>query len=70
MIKINHDVQTGEITELEMTAAEIKEIEQRIAKDKKRFDAAQNEVEKSANAKSTLLEKLGISEDEAKLLLG
>lgn len=70
MIKINHDVQTGEITELEMTAAEIKEIEERIAKDKKRFDAAQNEAEKSANAKSVLLAKLGISEDEAKLLLG
>jgi tetrahydromethanopterin S-methyltransferase subunit G len=57
------------VPEIEMTAAEIKEIEQRIAKDKKRFDAAQNEVEKSANAKSALLEKLGITAEEAVLLL-
>ena len=59
------DITTQEITERELTAAEIKKI-----------DAAKLAAEKQANeealkatAKAALLSKLGITEDEAKLLL-
>ena len=64
MIKI-HNVETNEITEREMTAAELAQYEIDA-----QLSAArdQEEAVKSAE-KAALLSKLGISEDEAKLLL-
>ena len=58
---------TGEetITEREATSAEIKAREKAEAD----FIAAQVEAEAKATAKAALLSRLGISEDEAKLLL-
>ena len=61
-----HDTVTGEVIDREMTAAEIKSHEQTC----KDAAAQQAEIEKKAVAKSALLAKLGITEDEAKLLLG
>lgn len=61
-----HDVSTGEITERPFTAKEIKEVEANIAKAEAELQAAQTK----ATAKAALLEKLGITEDEARLLLG
>lgn len=64
-IKI-HDVQTGEIIEREMTQAEITQAAKDAAETQKQMEAeALKVVEKAA-----LLAKLGITEDEAKLLLG
>lgn len=62
---LEHNVETGEIIEREMTAAELKQAE----KDKKAYQAEIAAVEAKAQAKTALLEKLGITEDEAKLLL-
>jgi hypothetical protein len=62
------DVTTGEetITERDETAAEIK-----ARLDREKEIAAKESAEAAnATAKSALLEKLGISEAEAKLLLG
>ena len=64
MMKI-HNVETGEIIEREMTAAEITQ---------QAADAAETQANSQADAikaaaKAALLEKLGISETEAKLLL-
>jgi hypothetical protein len=65
MIKI-HDVQTGEIIEREMNADELKQ---------HKLDKAnaliikEIEIGKAAE-KAALLAKLGITEDEARLLLG
>ena len=56
---------TGEETITELSKAEIKVIEANIAQTK--IDAA--EAEAKATAKAALLERLGISEDEARLLL-
>ena len=56
---------TGEETITELSKAEIKVIEANIAQNK--IDAA--EAEAKAAAKAALLERLGITEDEAKLLL-
>jgi hypothetical protein len=64
-IKI-HNVETGEIIEREMNADELAQLAAENA-------AAQMEAEaKAAKAaeKAALLAKLGITEDEAKLLLG
>lgn len=60
-----HDMITGEITEREMTQTEIAqlEIDKQTAIDNKAAEVAK------AAAKAALLAKLGIDEEEAKLLL-
>lgn len=65
MIKIVHNIETGEVSEVELTEAEIAFAEQKDLEAKKRFA---KELE-TQSAKAALLEKLGITEDEAKLLL-
>jgi hypothetical protein len=60
-----HNVETGEITEREATAQEI--AQQEI--DEANYKARQAEAETKAQAKAELLERLGITADEAKLLL-
>lgn len=64
MIKIVNAT-TGEEIEREMNDAEFVQFQ----KDKVESDAAALKIEEFRNAKITLLEKLGITEDEAKLLL-
>ena len=60
-----HNVQTGEVTEREMTSEEVaqKAIDQ--AAETARIAAE----EAKAEAKAALLEQLGITEEQAKLLL-
>jgi hypothetical protein len=68
--KIVVDCSTGEVSEIELTA---EEIAQRVADAKAYADEkAKEEADKAVKAadRAALLEKLGISEDEAKLLLG
>ncbi|NCX55867.1 MAG: hypothetical protein EBW87_01510 [Burkholderiaceae bacterium] len=64
MKEIIHDIETGEITEKDYTQAQIKEAE---AMNKVRLAKLKAE-EEAALAKATLLAKLGITEEEAKLL--
>jgi hypothetical protein len=68
--RIIHDVITNEITEVELTKAEIAKNE----KERKAFEAEQlvkkAEAEARAAEKQALLDRLGITADEAKLLLG
>jgi hypothetical protein len=63
-IKI-HSVETGEIIEREMNAEELAQLAKDKAEAKKQADADTTK----ANEKSALLAKLGITDDEAKLLL-
>lgn len=65
MIIVEHNISTNEITEREMTADELA---QRSADEAKAKAEAKAEAAKAAE-KAALLEKLGITEDEAKLLL-
>jgi len=65
MIRI-HNTETDEIIDREMNASEFKQYEA----DQAALLAKQAEAEAKATAKSALLAKLGITEDEAKLLLG
>lgn len=64
LIKI-HNAETNEIVEREMTAAELAQLtaDQQAQADQQAAEAIK------ATAKAALLAKLGISQDEAKLLL-
>lgn len=64
-IKI-HNVETGEVTERAMTSEEVAQLEKLRVENEARLEAeAQAEAKRQA-----LLDKLGITEEEAKLLLG
>jgi hypothetical protein len=67
-IEIN--CETGEVIERPLTADEIAANEAAAAQAEADRVAAEAEAATKATAKAALLEKLGISEDEAKLLLG
>ena len=60
-----HNCETGEITLRDLTAEEIADREKRAEKQKAEIAASKAK----AIAKAELLERLGITEDEAKLLL-
>ena len=60
------DTSTGEITERPFTDKEIAEVEANIAK----AEAELQDAQTKAAARSALLERLGLSEAEARLLLG
>ena len=70
LVTINHDVITGEITETELTKQEITARE-KMAKDandaNKEFRA---EAEAKAVARQAIADRLGLTADELKLLLG
>lgn len=61
-----HDVSTNKIIQREMNAEELAQHEI----DKSRSEAEQIALKEIAAEKAALLAKLGITEDEAKLLLG
>jgi hypothetical protein len=69
MFRIEHNVKTGEITEIELTSNEVKELEKQYAEAKAEADKAKAEAEAKATAKAALLSKLGITAEEAVLLL-
>ena len=61
-----HDQETGEVIDREMTADELAQYQADVQKAEAKAEA---EATKAAE-KAALLEKLGITEDEARLLLG
>lgn len=61
-----HDLETGQVIVREMTDSEFTTYE----KNQKELAEAKFELQTKATAKTALLDKLGITEDEAKLLLG
>jgi hypothetical protein len=65
MIRI-HNVETDEVIDREMTAAEIKQYE----KEQEIQATAKAQAEAKASEKQALLDRLGLTADEAKLLLG
>lgn len=66
MIIKEHNIETGEVIEREATAEELAQAEA----DKAQAEAEAEALVTAATAKDALLEKLGITEDEARLLLG
>lgn len=65
MVRI-HNTETDEIIDREMNAKEFSQYQ----KDQAKSEALQAEDKVKSDAKAALLTKLGITEDEAKLLLG
>jgi len=65
-IIVIHNVETGEVVEREMNAEELAIYEINLANSAKEKAAE----EKAKADKAALLERLGITDDEAKLLLG
>jgi len=64
MVRI-HNTETDEVIDREMTDAEFAQYQA----DNKRLAAEKSEAEAKAQAKAELLQRLGITADEAKLLL-
>jgi len=69
MIKIEHNVETGVITEIKLSPSEIKELELEAKKVALANAERLAAYEAQSAEKSALLTKLGITDDEAKLLL-
>lgn len=69
-IAIEINCETGEVIERPLTADELLANEAAAVQAEADRLAAEAEAATKAEAKAALLEKLGISEDEAKLLLG
>ena len=67
--KVIVDCSTGETTEVELTAEEIKDME--AAQKAAESERVEREAKEAADAiaKSALLKKLGITQEEARLLL-
>ena len=65
MIEVIYNIETGSTLERELTADEIALRES----DKSKAEAEAQAKAETASAKAALLEKLGITEEEAKLLL-
>jgi len=61
-----HNIETGEIIEREMNASEIKKYNEGIEK----ADNMKAEAETRAAQRQVILDKLGLTADEAKLLIG
>lgn len=67
--RIEVNCETGEVQEIELTAEEVAALEAAAAEAQAQQEAAEEEARAKATAKADLLAKLGITEDEAKLLL-
>ena len=67
--RVEVNCETGEQTVIELTAEEIAELEAAAAQAELDRIAAEEEANAKATAKADLLAKLGITADEAKLLL-
>lgn len=70
MFRIEHNVETGEIKQVELSNAEIKQLEKQYAEQKVKSDAAEAQAESKATQRQAILDKLGLTADEAQLLLG
>ena len=70
MLKIENNATTGEVVEIALTAQEVKDREtMEAAWQAAKVVAIQAETEK-ATEKAALLARMGLTEDEARLLLG
>jgi hypothetical protein len=65
IFRIEHDLETGEVKEVKLTSKEVAEAAKQDADAIARAEA----VATKAAEKAALLAKLGITDDEAKLLL-
>ena len=70
MEKVIVDCSTGETTVVPLTAEEIAELEEAAAQAEADRKAAEAEAAAKEAARAEILAKLGLTDDEAKVLLG
>lgn len=70
MFRLEHDVESGEVKEITLSASEVAELESLYNASLENELAYKSEQKKIQDKKDALLSKLGITADEAKLLLG
>ena len=70
MFKVIHNIETNEMTEVPLTQEEIDVILVNRAEAEKFQAELDKKIKVTNDAKAALLTKLGITADEAKLLLG
>lgn len=70
MIRIEHDVITNKITEIELSADEIADIAKRQELAQTRLKSAEKDFLNKDAAKQAVLDKLGLTADEVAALLG
>lgn len=63
---IEHNVTTGEVIERPLTSDEIRQLEI----DQANAEAKQVEIEAAKAAKQAILDRLGLTEDELRIVLG
>lgn len=72
MIKIEHNVETGEVKEVELTSEEVAELEARQAEARVRQETEASKAAKEAarlSAKLAIYAKLGLTEEEINTLI-
>jgi len=69
MKRIEHNVETGEVLEIELTASEIAEFQEMYAETAEKNEVARAEAAVKEAQRQALLDKLGITAEEAQLLL-
>ncbi len=69
MIRIEHNAETNTIEEIELTPAEVKKFEEMYKESAEKAKVLEAEAKAKAAEKAALLDRLGITADEAKLLL-
>jgi hypothetical protein len=70
MFRVEHNVETGKIEKIELSAVEIEELEKSAEESIAKAIMEQAETEAKAAARQAILDRLGLSEEEAKILLG
>ncbi len=70
MIRVEHNVETGEVKEIPLTPDEVKEKEKDADATAEKIATENTAAAAKEHERSALLTKLGITAEEAKLLLG
>ena len=68
--KYTHDVQADEVIVEDLTSDELKELKAREKEYKERTLALEAEAEAKAIAKAAILDRIGLTADELKTILG
>ena len=69
MFRIEHDIATGEVKEIPLTESEIKAIEKLQKDAAKNRETIEAELKAKAVQRQAILDRLGITAEEARLLL-
>ena len=70
LTKLVHNAATGQVSEVPLTPEEIAKLEIQQAEQDAKIAAEEADLAAKAEARQTVLSKLGITADEVKLLLG